>query len=160
MEASGQSTARRHIPGEPCAVGCGQLAAPGRIYCAGCVAAPRPPSEGCAEPDVQVLTLSERLAGGGPLTRRLAKYGPSVCGVCGGDSMPGRLYCSGKCRSRARRPGAGEVELDGVTATPLAHADRLGLGRSTLYRRLQLGLSVQEALTRPVNQEMRGRFHG
>jgi hypothetical protein len=68
------------------------------------------------------------------------------------------MYCSGRCRGRARQGKKAVVELDGITATPLDHAARLGLGASTLYRRLQLGLSVHEALTRPIDQEMGRRF--
>jgi predicted nucleic acid-binding Zn ribbon protein len=98
-----------------------------------------------------VLTLRERLAGGGRLMSRLERYGPAECGVCGGASLPGRLYCSSRCRYLARYRGqALRVELDGIKATPLEHARRIGMGRSTLYRRLQLGLDPATALTVPV----------
>jgi len=106
-------------------------------------------------PDIIVLTLSEKLAGGGRYSRRLAKYGPSLCRICCEPSIPGRLYCSDRCRWRARRGEAFTIKLDGIEARPLEHADRLGIGRSTFYRRLQLGLTVTEALTRPIDESMR-----
>lgn len=140
----------------PCAdPGCGLLARAGGIYCGRC----GPPNEltpqDDSDLDIHVLTLRERLADGGPLLRRIARYGTHDCALCQRQALPGRLYCSPSCRREARRSGPAQVELDGVAAPLLDHARRLGLNPSTVYRRLQLGLSPIEALTRPVDTTMR-----
>lgn len=150
----------RHIEGVPCAAGCGALAAAGRIYCYPCLDAPDEPEAPLADPDIQVLVLRERLANGGPIMRRLARYGASACCLCSEPALPGRLYCSDGCRWRARRGQAFKIELDGVVARPLEHAARRGVAPSTLYRRLQLGMSLEAALTVPVNEVMRRRRSG
>lgn len=145
----------RYPQGVPCAAGCGLLAAAGHIYC-------RPASESAAgdrdgDLDIDVLTLRDRLADGGRLTRRLSRYGKAFCRLCDSPALPGRLYCSDACRTRARRGDGAVVELDGVVARPLQHASRLGLAPSTLYRRLQLGMSLEVALKKPIDQEMKRR---
>ena len=153
-------TTARHAQGVPCAAGCGVLAAAGRIYCTGCLAAPVPPLEPSDDLDLDVLLLREKLAGGGRLTRRIAKYGRGHCMRCTRPTLPGRMYCSELCRWHARRGDAAIIELDGVRARPLEHAARRGIGRSTFYRRLQLGLTPAQALTRPIDAAMRQRFAG
>lgn len=153
-----QSTARHFEPVE-CAYYsmCGGTAEPGRIYCRECRRGrgPRYLSGQAGEPDpeVEAETLRERLAGGGKHTRRIAKYGHRSCIRCEEPAMPGRLYCSSRCRFQVPV----EIELDGVTMTPIKHAARRGIGHSTFYRRLQLGLSVEEALARPIDEAMRRR---
>lgn len=142
----------------PCAdPGCGKLARPGGIYCADRRLSAEPVPQDDGDLDIHVLTLRERLADGGPWLRRIARYGTHPCGLCGRQALPGRLYCSPGCRRAVRRQGPAEVELDGVAAPLLEHARRRGLNPSTVYRRLQLGLSPEEALMRPVDQEMRRR---
>lgn len=119
-----------------------------------------PPVEPSDDLDLDVLLLSEKLAGGGPLTRRLERYGSPSCHRCSRPALPGRLYCSELCRWHARRGAAAVIELDGIRARPLEHAVRRGIGRSTFYRRLQLGLTPAQALTRPIDAAMRQRFAG
>lgn len=155
----------RHREPVGCArVGCGSLARAGSIYCdEGCRffrgSQPGVQPQDDSDLDLHALTLREKLAGGGPLTRRIARYGTHPCRGCGRETIPGRLYCSESCRAEARqRPQV--VELDGEVLTVLGHAERLGIGRSTLYRRLQLGLSLEDALKRPVDPEMRRRAVG
>lgn len=156
-----QTTARCFQP-VPCAIlGCGDQAEPGCIYCQEC-------RDRAAEPlndkearllqerdDVDVVLLRERLAGKGPMMRRLKRQGTHPCGLCGRPSLPGRQYCSERCRTRARAGERSQVELDGTVATLLEHAARIGLGRSTVYKRLKLGMTPVEALTRPIDLEMR-----
>jgi hypothetical protein len=54
--------------------------------------------------------------------------------------------------------GAGlTVVLDDIEAKPLAHARRLGISDALYYKRRRSGASVEEALTRPIDEEMRRR---
>lgn len=151
-----QTKARLFQP-SPCAdPGCGKLARPGGIFCAGRRLAELVPQDD-EDLDVHVLTLRERLAGDGPWLRRIRRYGTHPCALCGREALPGRRYCSPGCRGVARNQGAAEVELDGVRAPLLEHARRRGLSPGTVYGRLGSGLTPEEALTRPVNEEMRDR---
>lgn len=153
-------TTARHAQGVPCAAGCGVLAAAGHIYCRGCLDAPVPLVEPSDDLDLDVLLLREKLAGGGRLTRRLTRYGRGHCMRCPQPTLRGRMYCSERCRWHARRGDFATIELDGVRARPAEHAARLGIGRSTFYRRLQLGLTPEQALRRPIDVAMRQRFAG
>lgn len=151
----GQSTARSFTP-VPCAdPGCGLIARPDGIYCGQCGPPDELTPQDDSDLDIHVLTLKERLAEKGPLLRRIARYGTHPCHLCERQALPGRLYCSPGCRREAWRGKAVQVELDGVTAPLLAHARTRGLNPSTVYRRLQLGLTPIEALTKPVDASMR-----
>jgi len=137
-------------------LGCGETAEPGAIYCAECRGRAIERLEADSELDVEILIFQEVLEGG-PVTRRLERQGTHPCGLCGRPAVPGRQYCSDRCRTRARAGERGQVKLNGMVATFLEHAARRGLGRSTVYKRLKLGLTPLEALTRPVDPEMRRR---
>ena len=105
-----------------------------------------------------MLLVREAMAGGGDLTDRIQLYGPGSCVICDGPTIPGRLCCSSRCRVASKR-GEGVMEVDGIEATPVAHARRLGINRTTFLMRLRR-MSVREALARPVDMEMSRRSSG
>lgn len=126
--------------------GCGDLARPGRgcLFCANCDSArlaqhaiSGPTDEG--ELDV---TLFWRAARGG------------ACGHadCGQPTMHGRLYCSDRCRSRARSAVGvqAQIEIDGVVASMRVHAANRQIDIRTVWSRLRAGLTPVEAITREV----------
>jgi hypothetical protein len=146
----------------PCrTIGCEDFTEEGSDYCPKCnelrrqKPPPRPVRAG--ERDVEHLLLREAIAGSGPHTRRVRKQGTHPCRICEGPSLPGRLYCSDICRARARRGEAMVVEIDGIKGRPIDHMRRLGVSEAVFYKRLRKGLSVREALTRPIDREMRRR---
>lgn len=109
------------------------------------------------ERDVDLVLLRERMAGGGPHLDRVEDHGTHPCPICEGPALPGRLYCSDVCRARARRGEGLRIVLDGIEAKPLEHAKRLGISEALFYKRIRSGASVEEALTRPLDEEMQRR---
>jgi hypothetical protein len=132
------------------------MALPGGIYCGACDGEDvQHVAQDDEDLDIHRLTLRERLAEGGRLLRRIERYGIRPCVTCGRPSVPGRQYCSSGCRADRKHPGI--FEVGGQRATLLQHARRFGLNPSTVYRRLQLGMSPIEALTKPIDETMAGR---
>lgn len=136
------------------------MARPGSIYCPECQKrsseALRAPGE-AGELDLDVVTLPGKAGQERAVLRRLERVGTHPCGLCGRPALPGRQYCSEGCRTRARAGERSQVELNGTVTTLLEHADRLGMPWSTIYTRLRRGLTPEQALTRPVDEEMRRR---
>lgn len=144
----------------PCAViGCGEDAVRG-IYCPSCRGRLHEPLGARLEPDgrdVHVLTLRERLAGGGPLMAAVERHGHGKCLGCKGPTLPGRAHCSPVCRAEARRAGGARVVVNGVEAPIAEHLLRIGLSKGAFYARLRAGRSIAEALGQEPNEEMRRR---
>lgn len=141
-------------------IGCGEDAQAGRIYCGQCRGRLRDPLETHLEPedrDLHVLTLRERLAGGGPISDSVERHGTGKCLVCQGPTLPGRSHCSSPCRTRARQSGGTRVVVDGVEAPIAKHLLRIGLSKGAFYARLRAGKSVSEALGQKPDEEMRRR---
>jgi hypothetical protein len=130
-------------------MGCGELAAPGTVYCADHRGAYRRvrvtadivgPSE---ENDLDIVATG--------LSRPLGR-GLSTCAFedCGQPCLAGRLYCSDRCRRRARKEPA-EFVIDGVRATLREHARAWGIDLTTVYARMKDGYGVVEAITEPLD---------
>lgn len=106
---------------------------------------------------MDLVLLKERMAGQGSNLERVRDLGTHPCPICDGPALPGRLYCSDVCRTRARAGEGPTVVIDGIESKPLAHAERLGISKALFYHRIRGGASVEEALTRPLNEEMQRR---
>lgn len=140
-------------------IGCGEDAWRG-IYCPSCRGRLREPLGARLEPedrDLYVLTLRERLAGGGPLMAAVERYGTGECLVCEGPTLPGRVHCSARCRTQGRRDGGIRVVVSGVTAPIAEHLLRIGLSKGAFYARLRAGKTIAEALDQEPNEEMKRR---
>lgn len=148
------STARIFQPVGCADPGCGAMARPGSIYCGECDGRTERVPQDDSDLDVHHLTLRERLFERGKLLRRIDRYGTGPCVSCGRPSLPGRQYCSSGCRTRGRR---GTFVIGGKEATLLEHARLFGLNPSTVYRRLQLGMTPIEAITKPIDEMMSSR---
>lgn len=143
----------RYCAPAPCATaGCGDMAVPGAIHChdhrlakrrGRRLVEPRGPTEG-HELDIEVLI------------GQCVETHPCAYQDCGQPALMGRLYCSGRCRARARTSPA-EFTIEGVTATIREHAQDRGLDLGTVYCRMKEGASVEAALTRPLDDEMQRR---
>jgi len=128
------------------------MARPDCIYCKECQERAQEPlgnSLDLSTLDVEVLPLRELPKEEGPVLQSLKRYGTRACGLCGKPALIGRQYCSEECRKRAREGKGQLVEVDGIVATVPEHA--------TLYTRLQSGKSFVEALSTPIDPEMRRR---
>lgn len=134
----------------PCAVmGCGELAHPGNVYCVDHRRAHRSarrapeiigPSE---DNDLDIVAVG--------LSRPIGR-GFSTCAFedCGQPCLAGRLYCSPRCRQRARKEPA-EFEIGGVRATLREHAETYGIDLTTVYARMREGYGAVEAVTMPLD---------
>lgn len=155
-----QSTARYGAT-EKCAVlGCGGTAAPGGVYCRKCQSkAAKPLEETDSEEwgDIQLLLFSEKVRGENTTASLIERYGTRPCGICGKPSLPNHQYCSERCRTRARMGEQQMIEIDGIVASVPEHAHRLGIKDNTFYKRMRKGVSIKEALTKPIDKEMRRR---
>jgi hypothetical protein len=52
------------------------------------------------------------------------------------------------------------LEIDGVRGRPIDHLRRIGMSEAVFYKRLRKGLSVHEALVRPIDRKMSRRSKG
>lgn len=77
------------------------------------------------------------------------------CVRCGSPAIRGRLTCSEVCRTASRQGDSGVIAIEGVIARPLAHAHERGIDKGTFYKRIRLGWTIREALTRPVRAKRR-----
>jgi hypothetical protein len=102
--------------------------------------------------DIHTEVMEERLRGGRHWQDRIEKEGTHPCGLCGRPALPGRLYCSPSCRGRAPRVGGGLLLFDGVEASLVEHARRLGLDKSTVLKRVSRGMDPAEALTAAIDE--------
>jgi len=141
-------------------IGCGDVIEPGCIYCRAHRRnrQSRPDLSGPApdhELDIRSYRLAERLAG------QEVERGVYVCAFddCGQPCLAGRLYCSDRCRARARREPA-LFTIDGVTATLPQHAKMRGVDIGTVYCRMKLGLAPEEAVTRALDDLQHQRRTG
>lgn len=145
-----------------CAViGCGELIQPGSIYCACHRSARRKRASlvdaGPApdhELDVVTHGLRARLAG----KKVSIETHPCAYPDCGQPALRGRLYCSTRCRTRARTEPA-LITIEGVVMSLRDHASARGLDIATVYCRMRAGDSAEEAITRPIDDEMQRRRH-
>lgn len=147
----------------PCARhgACGGIAVPGSIYCESCreERGRRRAREGEDAVDLEEATLMERLGGDGPWLKRVRTVGTQKCAWpdCVRACLPGRRYCGSKCRRRVQVEGPPAITINGVKAPLLVHARRVGILPGTVYKRLRLGMTAEEAITTPLDQEMRRR---
>lgn len=142
-------------------VGCGEMVEHGSIYCHTHRHAPRkraslvdaettgPTPE--SELDITTQGLRVRLAG-----KEVHAGPPCIFADCAQPTLRGRLYCSSRCRSRARKSPP-LITIDGLTMTFPEHVERVGLDLGTVYCRIRAGDSFEEAITRPLDDEMQRR---
>lgn len=145
-----------------CAViGCGDLVEAGSIYCgthrnaqrkrASMVDAETTGPTPESELDITTQGLRLRMRG-----KEVVEGPPCIFEDCGQPTLRGRLYCSGRCRSRARKSPP-LLTIDGLTMTFAEHVERVGLDLGTAYCRIRAGDSFEEAITRPLDDEMQRR---
>ncbi len=153
----------RYAAPSPCAtVSCGEDVERGSIYCSVCRARQRKRAawadarpEGPTndhELDVASYGLRDRAAG----KAVVVETHPCAHPDCGQPALRGRLYCSGRCRSRSRKDPA-LFTIDGLTMTLREHADRVDLDIATVYCRMRAGDSAEDAIKRPLDDEMQRR---
>lgn len=140
-----------------CAAGCGDLAEANCLYCPD-HRQTRPEFIGPTddnELDVSSHGIAERLAD------QTVTRGVAVCAHadCGQPCLAGRLYCSDRCRRRARKEPA-QFTIEGVTATLREHATARGIDLTTVYARMRAGLGVIEAVLLPLDDLQRLRRTG
>lgn len=136
--------------------GCGGIAAKGRLYCGNCMRRARPHGEDNVT-DVDAVLLGERIGRRGNMKYLIARNGLHDCILCGREALPGREYCSDRCRGKARNTGPALYVVGGVKASITAHCERLGMAVGTVYKRMKRGMTVEEALTAPVDEVMSER---
>lgn len=150
--------ARYAAPAACAAVGCGEDVSRGSIYCDAHRQLQRQRvvhGEGPTddhELDVVSYGLADRLAG----KEVVIETHPCAFQDCGQPTLRGRLYCSSRCRVRARKNPA-LFTIDGQTMTLREHAERVGLDIATVYCRMRDGSTAEEAITRPLDDEMARR---
>lgn len=135
--------------------GCGGMAAKGKIYCGDCARSARPYGDDIT--DVDTVLLGERLGQKLNWGYRIARHGLHDCALCGREALPGRQYCSNGCRDDARKKKPARYVVDGISASIIKHAKRLGIPQSTVYKRMARGMTAEEALTTPVDEVMSRR---
>jgi len=121
------------------------------LYCAECREAQEVKSPYTErELDMHIEVMEERLQGGTKWRDRIREKGTHTCGLCGRPALPGRLYCSPRCRGTAPRVGGVQFELDGIKASFLGHARRRGIKDKTVLLRVARGMDPIKALTTPL----------
>lgn len=137
---------RKYVPEAiQCANGCHELALPNSRWCRACRDA------NYSKSPLSDLDNPESLPIG--TVKRTERMGAVACLICGRPSPRGRMFCSSACRYIDRQQGGVKITIDGITATIREHADRVGVNRVTVSRRLSWGCSLEEAFHRPM-----GRF--
>lgn len=140
-----------------CAGGCGRVRAADTIYCAECRNAEEVKSPFVERDlDVHIELMEERFQGGTKWKDRLEEKGTHCCKLCGHPALPGRIYCSPRCRGAAPRVGGAKIKLDGIKASFLEHARRLGIADRTALLRVSRGMNPIEALRRPKRKWTHG----
>jgi len=138
---------------DACSGACGRARLPGGPYCAECRDAKKiEPPYVERDLDLHIEVMEERVRGERRWRDRIEKEGTHPCGLCGRPALPGRLYCSPRCRGCAPRVGGAIFVLDGIEASMVQHARRLGLKKDTVIKRVSRGMDPLEALTTPIDE--------
>lgn len=134
-----------------CAGGCGRVREAQTVYCAECrdVELVKSPYVE-RDLDIHIELMEERLKGKTRWKDRLGKEGTHPCRFCGRPALPGRIYCSPRCRGASRKIGGVQVVLDGVKDSLVGHARRRGIKDTTYLMRVFRGHDPIEALKKKV----------
>lgn len=125
---------------------------PGNLLCAECREAEEvEPPVVERDLDIYIEVMEERLRGEHRWQDRIEEEGTHPCGLCERPALPGRLYCSTRCRGRVPRVGGRTFLLDGIEASMAEHARRFGLKQDTVFKRVSRGVDPIEALTSPID---------
>jgi len=101
--------------------------------------------------DIHIEVMEEQFRGEHRWQDRIEEEGTHPCGLCERPALPGRIYCSPRCRGRAPRIGGQVFLLDGIEASLVEHARRLGLKKDTVIKRVSRGVDPIEALMTPLD---------
>jgi hypothetical protein len=101
--------------------------------------------------DVHIEVMEEQLRGERKVQEAIEREGTHPCAICGRPSLPGRYCCSDRCRGVARHGRGVRFVVDGVEGTLREHAERLGLKKKTVQKRIERGADVIEAFHATVD---------
>lgn len=131
---------------------------PKKHFCRGCVwATVNPPVFICPFVEGSCAKIPETLENPDP--ERLHKWVRAVRRIAAAEDeiqrrAEGRMTAAGEEMQKRKKPNHGELyELDGIVHTIPEWAARAGMSDKTLRKRLQKGMSLQEAMATPVDKK-------